>query len=246
MHGLIHIRLESIQNTDKMSSRLASRRGPPHTTSRQCSRYQGRKQSPRPHFLHSHSSSSWHYTPSLPSVTASRPITNDSHKVDVLEGYFRLATSYCQPLRSVLSWWTAQRDFPKHSDWPWGTYSFLFRGCQGIFFLEGQHLKHDVVHLLHFSVLFKPDWSYNSSPAICHHGVDKDNFTFTFYCPNRFSAFSFRLVSSLHKFSEAGWQMQATSSADVTLVPVYAVTYYECWEFLYFWTWVTSARNRCY
>ena len=98
MHGLTHIRLEPIQNTDKMSSRLASRRGPPHTTSRQCSRYQGRKQSPRPHFLHSHSSSSWHYTPSLPSVAASRPINERQPEAEVLQGYFRLATSHCQPL----------------------------------------------------------------------------------------------------------------------------------------------------
>jgi len=43
------------------------------------------------------------------------------------------------------------RNFPKHTDWPWGTYSFLFCGYQSTF-SEGQQPKHDDVHLLQFSV----------------------------------------------------------------------------------------------
>ena len=69
------IRLQPIQNRQNVvqCSKWPSVTSPPH---RQCSRYQGRKQSPPPHSLDSLPSISWHYTPS-PSFRCSPPANHE-------------------------------------------------------------------------------------------------------------------------------------------------------------------------
>jgi len=40
--------------------------------------------------------------------------------------------------------------------------------------------ERDVNHSFPFSAKVKGEWSYNSTPSICIHGVDMDKFIFTF------------------------------------------------------------------
>ena len=75
MHGSHTHSAKADTKTDKMPSRLASGLGP-HHHHQTMQPLPVRKQCPPPHSLDSHSSSSWHYTPS-PSLRCSPPANHD-------------------------------------------------------------------------------------------------------------------------------------------------------------------------
>jgi hypothetical protein len=66
---------------------------------------------------------------------------------------------------------------PKHPDQFWGPTSFLFNAYCGSF--PGiQQLEHvDYSHPSTTKV--KNKWNYTSTPPICLHGMDRDNFYFS-------------------------------------------------------------------
>jgi len=58
-----------------------------------------------------------------------------------------------------------------------GSPRLLFNGYRGSFSGIKRPVS-EVDHLPTFSVEVKNGWSYTSTPPICIHGVDRDNFTF--------------------------------------------------------------------
>jgi len=47
-----------------------------------------------------------------------------------------------------------------------------------VFFLRGKMAGYEVDHSPPSSAKVKNEWSYTSTPLICHHGVDREIFTF--------------------------------------------------------------------
>jgi len=65
----------------------------------------------------------------------------------------------------------------------WSPCSLLFNGHQGSFPGRVKQPRREVNHLPPSTVEVKNEWSYTSASPICHHGVDRKDFTITFFCP---------------------------------------------------------------
>jgi len=52
--------------------------------------------------------------------------------------------------------------------------------CTGVNFPEIKQPGRDVDNTPPSSAEIKNEWSYTSTPLICHHGADGDNFAFTY------------------------------------------------------------------
>jgi hypothetical protein len=66
---------------------------------------------------------------------------------------------------------------PKCPDWFWGPPTFLFIGHQGSF--PGvKQLGSEVKHSSTSTAEVENEWIYNSTPPICLHVMDRENFTF--------------------------------------------------------------------
>jgi len=70
--------------------------------------------------------------------------------------------------------------FLKWSYLSWGPPKLLFNGYWSSFMgVKQPHFEVD--HSPPPSIKVKSEWSYSFAPCICHHGIDRDNITFTFH-----------------------------------------------------------------
>jgi hypothetical protein len=70
--------------------------------------------------------------------------------------------------------------FPKCADWLWGPWSLLFKGYPTHFMLVVKWAKCECHHVPPSTAEVKNEWIYTSNPAVCLHGVYRDNCTFIF------------------------------------------------------------------
>jgi len=65
----------------------------------------------------------------------------------------------------------------------WSPCSLLFNGYQGSFVGRVKQPGREINHLPPSTVEVKNEWSYTSSSPIYHCGMDREDFTFTFFVP---------------------------------------------------------------
>jgi len=120
--------------------------------------------------LYLHLSPSSFLLSSVPVVSPSPPFHSHSSTVSTAIALHAALSSFWKPVRST--------DFsllPKYPDQLWGPPTFLFNRFQGSFlWLSGWHTQVNRSPLSSFEV--KNEWSCTSTPPICLHGVDGDNF----------------------------------------------------------------------
>ena len=66
--------------------------------------------------------------------------------------------------------------FPRDVQTGFGIHAAVYIGVLGP--VEGGWPERDVSHSFTSNAEFKNEWSYTSTPPVCLHGLDRDNFSF--------------------------------------------------------------------